>query len=109
MSLPHWVDFFDDLKNIRGRSQNTVLAYQRDLELFSLFLKKYKKLDSIYQFMTKNELSTRSQARMISSMGIRRIKGVFYEIEKYLMYFSPFFSDLFDFRKSRKSIFSLFR
>ena len=68
MSLPHWTDFFDDLKNVRGRSRNTVLAYQRDLELFSLFLKKHKKLDSIYQFMTKKKLSTRSQARMISSI-----------------------------------------
>ncbi len=68
MSLPHWVDFFDDLKSVRGRSRNTVLAYQRDLELLSVFLKKNRKPGAIYQFMTKNKLSTRSQARMISSV-----------------------------------------
>ena len=68
MTLPHWVDFFDDLQNVRGRSQNTVLAYRRDLELFTEFLEKYKDLGAIYEFMRKHKLSTRSQARMISSI-----------------------------------------
>lgn len=68
MALPHWVDFFDDLQNVRGRSQNTVLAYRRDLELFSQFLEKHRDLDGIYQYMTKQKLSTRSQARVISSI-----------------------------------------
>lgn len=68
MALPRWLEFFDDLKNIRGRSRNTVLAYRRDLELFSVFLDKYKDIESVYHFMTKNKLSARSQARMISSI-----------------------------------------
>ncbi len=68
MALPHWVDFFDDLKNVRGRSQNTVMAYRRDLELFAEFLEKQKDIRAVYQFMTKQKLSTRSQARMISSI-----------------------------------------
>ena len=68
MLLPHWVDFFDDLQNVRGRSQNTVLAYRRDLELFSEFLEKKKDLSEIYEFMRKHKLSTRSQARMMSSI-----------------------------------------
>jgi integrase/recombinase XerD len=68
MLLPHWIDFFDDLQNVRGRSQNTVLAYRRDLELFSEFLKKNRDLAGIYEFMRKQKLSTRSQARMISSI-----------------------------------------
>ncbi|MFM6929682.1 MAG: site-specific integrase, partial [Bdellovibrio sp.] len=34
MDLPLWIDFFDELQNVRGRSQNTVMAYRRDLELF---------------------------------------------------------------------------
>ena len=62
------MDFFDDLKNVRSRSRNTVLAYQRDLKLFSVFLKKHRDLGAVYQFMTKNRLSARSQARMISSI-----------------------------------------
>jgi integrase/recombinase XerD len=68
MVLAHWVDFFDDLKNVRGRSQNTIMAYRRDLELFAQYLDKHKDLQGIYQFMTKQKLSTRSQARMISSI-----------------------------------------
>lgn len=68
MTLSHWVNFFDDLQNVRGRSQNTVLAYRRDLELFSEFLDKHKDLSQIYEFMRKQKLSTRSQARMISSI-----------------------------------------
>lgn len=68
MTLPHWVDFFDDLKNVRGRSQNTVMAYRRDLELFAEFLEKQKDIRAVYQFMTRQKLSTRSQARMISSI-----------------------------------------
>ncbi len=68
MALPHWVEFFDDLKNVRGRSQNTVLAYRRDLELFNEFREKHNDIMGIYQFMTKQKLSTRSQARVISSI-----------------------------------------
>lgn len=68
MALAYWVDFFDDLQNVRGRSQNTVLAYRRDLELFAEFLEKNQDLSGIYQFMTKNKLSARSQARVISSI-----------------------------------------
>ncbi len=68
MTLPRWADFFDDLKNVRGRSKNTVLAYRRDLELFSVFLDKHRDVEAVYQFMTKKKLSTRSQARVISSI-----------------------------------------
>ena len=63
MALKHWVDFFDDLQNVRGRSQNTVLAYRRDLELFAEFQEKHSDITEIYSFMKKRELSTRSQAR----------------------------------------------
>ena len=48
MALPHWVDFFDDFKNVRGRSQNTIMAYRRDLELFADFLEKQKDIRAIY-------------------------------------------------------------
>ncbi len=68
MALPYWVEFFDDLKNVRGRSQNTILAYRRDLELFQEFLEKHTDIMGLYQYMTKNKLSTRSQARVISSI-----------------------------------------
>lgn len=68
MALKYWVEFFDDLKNVRGRSQNTILAYRRDLELFTQFQETHRDITGIYQFMTKNKLSTRSQARVISSI-----------------------------------------
>ncbi|MCB0479745.1 MAG: site-specific integrase, partial [Crocinitomicaceae bacterium] len=34
MALEYWVEFFEDLQHIRGRSNNTVMAYRRDLELY---------------------------------------------------------------------------
>src|SRR4029079_16424185 len=68
MALPYWVEFCDDLQNIRGRSQNTVLAYRRDLELYEEFKLKNKELGRLFDFMKKRGLSTRSQARVISSL-----------------------------------------
>lgn len=68
MELPLWIDFFDELQNVRGRSQNTVMAYRRDLELYLDYAKKSKDIPGFYEFMKKNNLSTRSQARVISSL-----------------------------------------
>lgn len=68
MALDYWTDFFEDLQHVRGRSRNTVLAYRRDLELFDEFLKDHKDIQAIYDFMKKKGLSTRSQARVISSI-----------------------------------------
>jgi len=68
MALPLWVEFFDDLQNVRGRSLNTVMAYRRDLELYEEFLKQTKDIGRIYEFMKSRKLSTRSQARVISSL-----------------------------------------
>lgn len=68
MSMPLWVEFFDDLENVRGRSRNTVLAYRRDLELYDAFLKTEKPVAAFYTFMKENGLSERSQARVISSL-----------------------------------------
>lgn len=63
-----WIDFFDDLQNVRGRSLNTVMAYRRDLELFEKFEKKNKRMIEFFEFMKVEGLSTRSQARVISSI-----------------------------------------
>lgn len=68
MDLPLWIDFFDELQNIRGRSQNTVMAYRRDLELYLEYRKNNKSIPGFYEFMKKHDLSTRSQARVISSL-----------------------------------------
>lgn len=68
MELPLWIDFFDELQNVRGRSQNTVMAYRRDLELYIEYSKTHKTPAGFYEFMKKNNLSTRSQARVISSL-----------------------------------------
>ncbi len=66
--LKLWVEFFEDLQHVRGRSQNTVMAYRRDLELFSEFRKTGKELSALFDFMKQKKLSTRSQARVISSL-----------------------------------------
>ncbi len=68
IQMPFWVDFFDDLQNVRGRSQNTILAYRRDLELFIKFKNKNIKLSEVYDFMKNEGLSARSQARVVSSL-----------------------------------------
>lgn len=68
MALPLWVEFFDELEHVRGRSLNTVQAYRRDLEMFDEFLAKHKDLRELYQFLNKKKLSSRSQARVISSI-----------------------------------------
>lgn len=68
MALPYWVEFFDDLQNVRGRSANTVLAYRRDLELYDEFRATKKELGQFQEFMKKRKLSLRSQARVISSL-----------------------------------------
>jgi integrase/recombinase XerD len=66
--LPFWIDFFDDLQNVRGRSQNTVMAYRRDLELYAQFATQKKRLIEFYDFMKSEGLASRSQARVISSL-----------------------------------------
>lgn len=71
--LPLWVDFFDELSNVRGRSQNTVMAYRRDLEFFCQYqsqnpLKQQASILGFYEYMKEHGLSVRSQARMISSL-----------------------------------------
>ena len=68
MELPLWIDFFDELQNVRGRSQNTVMAYRRDLELYVEYGKTGKTVTGFYEFMKKQKLSTRSQARVVSSL-----------------------------------------
>ncbi|MBX2986856.1 MAG: tyrosine-type recombinase/integrase [Bdellovibrionaceae bacterium] len=69
MELPLWIDFFDDLQNIRGRSLNTVMAYRRDLELWKNYRAEGgKNVGGFYEFMKKHKLSVRSQARIISSL-----------------------------------------
>lgn len=70
MALELWIDFFDDLQNVRGRSRNTIMAYRRDLELFQEFSgnRKNLEIDGFYEFLCKKKLSVRSQARVISSL-----------------------------------------
>lgn len=63
-----YTDFFDDLQNIRGRSPHTVMAYRRDLELYKKFAKKNKRPIEFFDFMKRSGLSTRSQARVVSSV-----------------------------------------
>lgn len=68
MELALWIEFFDELQNVRGRALNTVMAYRRDLELYIEYKKHNSHVFGFYEFMKKNKLSTRSQARVISSL-----------------------------------------
>lgn len=68
MALEYWVEFFDDLQTVRGRTRNTVLAYRHDLELFDEFKQTGQDISQIYSFLHKKKLSPRSQARLISSV-----------------------------------------
>jgi integrase/recombinase XerD len=68
MQLPLWIEFFDDLQHVRGRSQNTIMAYRRDLELYFEYRKKQNSIPGFYEYMKEQKLSTRSQARVISSL-----------------------------------------
>src|SRR5665213_1412562 len=68
MALQLWVEFFEDLQHVRGRSHNTVMAYRRDLELYADFHGTGREIGLFFEFMKTHGLSTRSQARVISSL-----------------------------------------
>ena len=68
MALAHWVDFFEDLQHVRGRSLNTVMAYRRDLEIYDEFTQGHTDVGRLHEFLAKRKLSVRSQARVISSI-----------------------------------------
>ena len=70
MALQLWGEFFDELQNVRGRSLNTVMAYRRDLELWDEYTanKSPNDIQGFYEYMKKQGLSHRSQAREISSL-----------------------------------------
>lgn len=72
MALELWVEFFDELEHIRGRSRNTIMAYRRDLELYVEYQGEYREksrdIPGFFIFMKKRDLSPRSQARVISSL-----------------------------------------
>jgi integrase/recombinase XerD len=66
--LSFWIEFFEDLQNIRGRSQNTIMAYRRDLEVYEEFKNTKASTSAIYDFLKSKNFSARSQARLISSI-----------------------------------------
>lgn len=68
MEIPLWIEFFEDLQHIRGRSLNTVLAYRRDLEFWKAYSESSHSVMGFYDFLKQQNLSVRSQARIISSL-----------------------------------------
>lgn len=73
MVLDKWVDFFDELENVRGRSKNTIEAYRRDLELYNEYQTQgtasgNRSISGFYVFLKDRKLKPRSQARCISSL-----------------------------------------
>lgn len=73
MGLTYKEEFLRDLQFLRCFSDHTVSAYKRDLSLYEEFLKSRKinngdEFKGFYKFLTRKGLSTRSQARIISSL-----------------------------------------
>lgn len=68
MNLPLWIEFFEELQHVKGRSLNTVMAYRRDLELYNEFLQLKQPISALFDFSKKKKLSARSQARLVSSI-----------------------------------------
>lgn len=66
--LPHWIQFFEDLQFVRGRTLNTVTAYRHDLEMYQKFLVTGRPISELLGFLKEHRLSTRSQARVVSSI-----------------------------------------
>jgi integrase/recombinase XerD len=68
MAMQLWVEFFQDLEHVRGRSRNTILAYRHDIEIYEKYRELSNDMQGFYQYMKKIGLSPRSQARVISSV-----------------------------------------
>ena len=59
-------EFLRDLQFSRRRSERTVEAYRRDLQLYAAFCGESDSLEGFCRFLTKKGLSARSQARAAS-------------------------------------------
>ncbi len=59
-------EFLRELQFGRGYSANTISAYKRDLEYYKNFCKARRPINDFYYFLTKKNLSPRSQARILS-------------------------------------------
>ena len=59
-------DFLNDLQFNRNYSENTLLAYKRDLEIYKEFCRQNRSLQEFNRFLAKKGLSARSQKRVIS-------------------------------------------
>lgn len=70
MILKWFTEFFDDLKRVRGRTRNTILAYRRDLDFWSGYLETTKSPSAkgFIEFLQRQGLSERSLSRTVSSV-----------------------------------------
>ncbi|MGI9548894.1 MAG: tyrosine-type recombinase/integrase [Bdellovibrionales bacterium] len=64
--LKQQATFLRDLLFNKQYSENTIAAYKRDLLIYEDFLKTKKDLSDFYHYLTKRQLSPRSQVRIIS-------------------------------------------
>ncbi len=68
MLLDQQDDFFRDLLFNKQYSENTIAAYRRDLFIYQEFCKTKKQISEFYQYLTKKNLSPKSQVRIISCL-----------------------------------------
>ena len=60
--------FFEEISINTSYSQHTLAAYKRDLKLYQGFLKESKNVSLFYEYIDKKGLSSRSKARVVSSV-----------------------------------------
>ncbi len=60
--------FLNSMEISGSYSPHTLSAYQRDLEIYHNFLKKPQSREDFYEYITQRDLSTRSKARIISTV-----------------------------------------
>ena len=60
--------FFEELSINTSYSQHTLVAYRRDLKLYQDFLTKNNNLSLFYEYIDKKGFSSRSKARVVSSV-----------------------------------------
>jgi integrase/recombinase XerD len=68
MNLNLSTEFLFEIEFVKGCSRNTVLAYRSDLFLFREFITSKKPIQEFFAYMTNRGLSSRSQARAMSTV-----------------------------------------
>ena len=59
-------EFFRELQFVRCYSENTLLAYKKDMAYYKDFCQSKRPIQEFYFFLTEKKLSPRTQSRVVS-------------------------------------------